>query len=161
MVLTHRPQVHFRQHRVAAADRHQRQRTEHDDQLQVGAHALASSRLRGHAQISASGATMPSTPSSGQRSTPFSTNANPNNATGTTPVRHFFPVLITIATVSATAAADAPCRTPLTAGTSLNWKYSHAMTRTIASGIKQRPTTAATAPGAPRILVPTNTAMLT
>ncbi len=38
---------------------------------------------------------------------------------GPTPVRHFWPVLITMVSVSATAAADAPCRTPLTAGTSL------------------------------------------
>src|SRR5882757_1384101 len=35
------------------------------------------------------------------------------------------------------------------------------MNKTIASGMKHSPTTDATAPGIPRILVPTNTAMLT
>jgi hypothetical protein len=45
--------------------------------------------------------------------------------TGAQPVKHFLPVLITIANVSATAAAEAPCRTPLTAGSSLNRKYTY------------------------------------
>jgi hypothetical protein len=49
-------------------------------------------------------------------------NAAPNSATGTAPVRHFLPVLITIVNVRATAAAEAPCNAPLTAGTSLKVK---------------------------------------
>ena len=49
-------------------------------------------------------------------------NAAANSAIGIGPLRHFFPVLITMVMVSATAAAEAPCRAPLTAGTSLKVK---------------------------------------
>jgi hypothetical protein len=53
---------------------------------------------------------------------PFRMNAAAKSKTGISPVRHFFPVWMTIASVSATAAADAPCRTPFKAGISLNRK---------------------------------------
>ena len=62
----HRLQVHFGQHRVAAADRQQRQRREQARQLQIGVdHA---GRSLGHAQIRLIGARMASTTGSGHRS---------------------------------------------------------------------------------------------
>jgi len=65
-------------------------------------------RFLGHAQIRLSGATSRSTNGSGHRATPFSTKAARNSRTGTSPVRHFRPVWMTIANVNATAAAEAP-----------------------------------------------------
>ncbi len=117
----HRLQVHFWQHRVAAADRQQRQRCEQTRQLQVGVASCGTfPRPRPDQAERRDDRAAPTEEATAAR--PFSTKAATNSRTGTSPVRHFRPVWMTIANVSATAAAEAPCRTPLTAGTSLNRK---------------------------------------
>src|ERR1700712_2498988 len=114
--------MHLGQDDVATADRHQRQSTEQDRQVEIGLHAEATSvslAFLGHAHSRLSGARMASTSSRGHRRTPLRTNAPRNRPTGLSPFRHFCPVLIAIVRVSATAAADAPCSTFFIAGTSL------------------------------------------
>ncbi len=112
------------------------------------------------AQIRLSGARMARVSSSGQRSTPLSTNAA-RNRPPVPPTSGTLAGLDHHGQVSATAAAEAPCRAPLTAGTSLNVKYTNPSARMIATGIRHRPINAATAPAMPLSFVPTNTARFT
>ncbi len=113
--------MHLGQHRIAAADRQQRQRREHAGQLEVGVHVDAPrgtvSRPR------------PEQRSAARRSAASAEAATAGDRSARTPQRRARPAHAgqalparsgsTIARVSATAAAEAPCRTPLTAGTLL------------------------------------------
>src|ERR1700694_1964958 len=105
MIHSHRLQMHFRQDRISTADREQRQRTEQHHKLKIRRHAAC---FLGHAQIRLSGARMARVTRSGHRSKPFRTKLATKSITGSSPFKHFWPVLMTMASVSATAAADAP-----------------------------------------------------
>ncbi|MCX6973967.1 MAG: hypothetical protein NTZ94_06625, partial [Verrucomicrobia bacterium] len=92
---THRFVLHLGNDRVSPADGKQRQRTKKKQDVNeiepLVFHDLAPF---GHAHKSAGGATMASTPKSGQCRTPFITKVATKSNAGMTPVRHLRPVLI-------------------------------------------------------------------